>query len=61
MFLIETKTNSSRIGSVKIRLGFVGCFVVDAIGRKGGWLYYGRMRMELRFKTSRIMHKCMDP
>lgn len=45
VFLIETKTNSSMIEAIKRRIGFAGCLVVDEIGKKGGWPYYGRMKM----------------
>ncbi|XP_042982759.1 uncharacterized protein LOC122311987 [Carya illinoinensis] len=36
IFLIETKANASRLDGVRRRLGFEGCFVVEAVGRKGG-------------------------
>lgn len=43
VFLIETKSNSSCMEVVRWRLGFTGCLMINAIGRKGGltllWKY----------------------
>lgn len=43
VFLLETKLKTNRMEAVKRRMGFDGCFVVEAEGRKAGlallWKY----------------------
>ncbi|KAM6577471.1 hypothetical protein CsatB_029308 [Cannabis sativa] len=36
IFLFETRLNSARMEFIRIQLGFVGCFTVDAKGKSGG-------------------------
>lgn len=36
VFLMETKCDRKKMEEIRDRIGFMGCFVVDCVGRSGG-------------------------
>lgn len=47
VFLMETKLHVGRVAFLKNKLGFDGCFVVDAVGRNGGQVLLWRREVEI--------------
>lgn len=49
VFLVETKTNDVRMGSMRRKLGFLDFLVVNAIGRYGGlvMLWKGELKVDI--------------
>jgi len=65
VFLIETLCKKKQMEWIRVKLGFAGCFVVEPIGRRGVWLYFGRKSVILEIYNFSCRHihaiiKCGD-
>lgn len=56
IFIIETKTDRSKLDWVKRRLGFEGCLAVNSLGRKGGLALIWKNDSEVKFESYSQTH-----
>lgn len=54
--LMETKLDANRMENVKRRLGFHGCFAIEAVGRKGELALMQRKEASVEIHNYTQMH-----
>ena len=51
VFMMETKSGSRKMDSLRRRMGFKGCFTIDCVGRSGGLCLLWEEGVELTVKS----------
>jgi exonuclease III len=56
LFLIETKCKKTKLEYLRVKLGYVGLFVVDPVGRSGGLALFWRNDVQLEIQNYSRRH-----